>query len=94
MLSIVSRATATPVIARLRTLTYARMLGRVAVRTAATSAPSDALISQQGVADDLAILRILGAFDAERLRSLCFPYNLIDHRPLLPRTSAEEGARP
>ena len=43
--------------------------------------------------DDLATLRIIRAFDAERLRSLCFPYSLISRRPLLPRTSAEEGAR-
>lgn len=93
VLSIVSRTTDIPVIARLRTLTYARMLGRVAVKTAATSTAPDTLISQQGLEADLATLRAIRALNGEQLRHLCFPYTLIDHRPLLPRTSAEEGAR-
>lgn len=91
VLSIVSRATDTPVIARLRTLTYARMLGRVAVKTAATSTPPDTLTSHQGVDDDLATLRIIRVFDADRLRALCFPYSLISSRSLLPTSNAEEG---
>ena len=93
LLSSVSGVPRTPVIRRLRTRTYAQLFGWVAVKYCCKSDPHDTLQRPQGVADDLAILHLLRAFDGERLRYLCFPYNLIDHRPLLPNISAEEGAR-
>jgi len=74
----------TPVIAHLRTRTYAEIFGRAAVKYCCKSQGVDnSCVSldpqegRQGFEDDLTILRALRKLDAELLRQRCFPLSLL-----------------